>query len=454
MRQPLTPPRAIARAMGAAMLLVLAACAGNQDPSRAPVEFRGSNPAGGGAVRATPGIVAYDSYEAAVAREGETVAEIGGRVGISGAELGAYNGLQPGTVLRAGDELVLPPRPGGYGGVSVAAATPTAPAAASPATAPFGTPSATGPAVGTPVPVTGGSVETGSLDPAIGSVADGTDGTAIAATTPATEGQQGTRGDWTDASEGNAAWSPDLAAAAIDRAETPAPSANGTANSAAAEGQAALSDAAAAAAGAPETGPTPGNSIATPPSADTPLPPDPEPAPRPASPELSQYQSDAPELTPDTRTAAVEEDAAAADREAAAALDGTSASAAPDLGLSFLRPVDGAIAVPYNLSNTGVRNEGVDFDAPPGSVVRAAAAGEVALVSQSLGGLGTIVLIRHRGDVLTVYGRVTNVQVGKGSRVAAGQPIGVVAEGDGASPPRMHFEIRRGAESVDPERYL
>ncbi|MEM9763511.1 MAG: LysM peptidoglycan-binding domain-containing protein, partial [Pseudomonadota bacterium] len=140
MRQPLTPPRAIARSAGAGMLLVLAACAGNQDPGRAPVEFRGSNPTGGSPVSGTPGIVAYDSYEAAVAREGETVAQIGSRVDISGAELGAYNGLQPGTVLRAGDELVLPPRPGGYGGISVAAATPTAPGVATPATAPLGTP--------------------------------------------------------------------------------------------------------------------------------------------------------------------------------------------------------------------------------------------------------------------------------------------------------------------------
>ncbi|MEM6945291.1 MAG: M23 family metallopeptidase, partial [Pseudomonadota bacterium] len=124
------------------------------------------------------------------------------------------------------------------------------------------------------------------------------------------------------------------------------------------------------------------------------------------------------------------------------------------LGISFTRPVDGPIAVPYNLSSSGTRNEGVDFDASPGTPVHAAAPGEVALVSQSLGGLGTIVLIRHRGDVLTVYGRVTDVQVGKGSRVAAGEPIGVVAPGDGTAPPRMHFEIRRGAESVNPQDYL
>ncbi|MEL7138526.1 MAG: LysM peptidoglycan-binding domain-containing M23 family metallopeptidase [Pseudomonadota bacterium] len=449
MRHPSPKPHAMARMAGAASLMALAACAGNQDPSRAPVEFRGSNPGSAAPAAGTPGIVAYDSYEAAVAREGETVAEIGSRVGISGAELGAYNGLQPGTALRAGDELVLPPRPGGYGGISVAAAAPSAAAPDGTLIAPAGDPSANGLAAagaagGVGSPVTGGGIETGSLAP--------TAGTAIGATAAAGAADGASTGaasGWTDASDGNAAWSPDLAAAAIDRAETPAPAPSPSVEPGA---EAALADEVAAA--TPEPGPAPGSDIATPPSSGSPLPPEPQPTARPASPGLSQYQTAEPELAPDTRTAAVEEDAAAADREAAAALAGASPGASPDLGISFIRPVDGAVAVPYNLSNNGVRNEGVDFDAPPGSVVRAAAPGEVALVSQSLGGLGTIVLVRHRGDVLTVYGRVTNVQVGKGSRVDAGQPIGVVAEGDGAGPPRMHFEIRRGAESVNPEDYL
>ncbi|MEM7498679.1 MAG: LysM peptidoglycan-binding domain-containing M23 family metallopeptidase [Pseudomonadota bacterium] len=411
-----------------ATLLLLAACAGRQDPARAPVEFRGSVPGSNNAVTGTPGIVSYGSYEAAIARDGETVAEIAARVGISGAELGAYNGLQPGTVLRAGDELVLPPRPGGYGGVSVAAVSPGVAAAPAPAADPGAA------AGGFPA----GGVETGTLAP----TAPGAAATATAS---------GGRTGWTDASDGSAAWSPDLAAAAIDRADDGAPvvaPAPGSTDGGTATGGEELGGTVTAAA------PAAGADITAPPSANAPLPPEPAPAARPASPGLSQYQSDTPELASDARSDAIEEEAEAADREAAAALAGAAPSGAPDLGISFTRPVDGAIAVPYNLSNSGVRNEGVDFDAPPGSVVRAAAAGEVALVSQSLGGLGTIVLIRHRGDVLTVYGRVTNVEVGKGSRVAAGQPIGVVAQGDGTGPPRMHFEIRRGAESVNPQDYL
>ena len=75
----------------------------------------------------------------------------------------------------------------------------------------------------------------------------------------------------------------------------------------------------------------------------------------------------------------------------------------------------------------------------------------MALVSVSTGSLGTIVLIRHANDVLTIYGRVDNVTVSKGDTVKRGQVIGVVAAGD---PATMHFEVRKGTDSVDPMPYL
>jgi murein DD-endopeptidase MepM/ murein hydrolase activator NlpD len=65
--------------------------------------------------------------------------------------------------------------------------------------------------------------------------------------------------------------------------------------------------------------------------------------------------------------------------------------------------------------------------------------------------LGIILLVRHPGDYLTVYGRIDNVTVGKGDIVSQGQRIGVVASN---SSPRMHFEVRKGAESLNPERFF
>ncbi len=120
---------------------------------------------------------------------------------------------------------------------------------------------------------------------------------------------------------------------------------------------------------------------------------------------------------------------------------------------AFLAPVDGRIVRPFG-GSAGSRNDGVDFAAPVGAPVRAAADGEVALVSQSLGGLGTIVLIRHADQLLTVYGRVDGVTVARGDAVRQGDVIGAVAPRAEGAEPSLHFEVRRGAESVDPGDFL
>lgn len=116
----------------------------------------------------------------------------------------------------------------------------------------------------------------------------------------------------------------------------------------------------------------------------------------------------------------------------------------------FVAPVQGQIARGYQPTGRN-KNEGVDYATAANARVNAAGDGTVALVSESLGGLGTIVLIRHSNDLMTVYGRVTDVTVTKGDTVTQGQNIGKVAT---AESPTMHFEVRVGTESVDPTRYL
>ena len=117
----------------------------------------------------------------------------------------------------------------------------------------------------------------------------------------------------------------------------------------------------------------------------------------------------------------------------------------------FAKPVEGTVARPYNQQAGSNKNDGIDYAAPAGTDVHVAADGVVALVSTSTGGLGTIVLVRHPNDILTIYGRVDKVTVAKGDTVRRGQVIGVVAAGN---PATMHFEVRKGTDSVDPAPYL
>ncbi|MFK5996635.1 MAG: peptidoglycan DD-metalloendopeptidase family protein [Rhodobacterales bacterium] len=111
----------------------------------------------------------------------------------------------------------------------------------------------------------------------------------------------------------------------------------------------------------------------------------------------------------------------------------------------LLRPVSGKVIRGYSNSN-----EGLDIASASGTSVKAAESGEVALISKS-SSQNTIVLLRHPDNLYTVYSNVSNVTVKKGQTVKRGQTIAKVAPGN---PAFLHFEIRRGTESVDPEPYL
>ena len=77
----------------------------------------------------------------------------------------------------------------------------------------------------------------------------------------------------------------------------------------------------------------------------------------------------------------------------------------------------------------------------------------MALVSRSLGEWGNIVLIRHSDEMMTVYSRLGDISVAKGDTVSTGQQIGSVgAPASGSA--TLHFEVRKGAFSEDPEQYF
>ena len=110
-------------------------------------------------------------------------------------------------------------------------------------------------------------------------------------------------------------------------------------------------------------------------------------------------------------------------------------------------PVSGSVSRPFNPQNPN----GIGFAVPAGTPVESAGDGEVALISEELGGLGTIVLIRHADDLMTTYSVLSNVTVNKGDRVSAGQPIGSVAPRDN---PELQFDVFRGTTAVDPTPYI
>ncbi|WP_424833477.1 peptidoglycan DD-metalloendopeptidase family protein [Ruegeria sp.] len=109
-------------------------------------------------------------------------------------------------------------------------------------------------------------------------------------------------------------------------------------------------------------------------------------------------------------------------------------------------PVSGRIIRTYEKG----KNEGIDIAAAPGTAVQAAEAGTVAAITADADQV-PIIVVKHNNDLLTVYANVEDITVKKGDRVRRGQKIAALRGGDNAY---VHFEVRKGFESVDPEPYL
>lgn len=109
---------------------------------------------------------------------------------------------------------------------------------------------------------------------------------------------------------------------------------------------------------------------------------------------------------------------------------------------------------PLSDRNSGPATErGIDIGGRSGQEVRAAAAGEV-VHSGPLKHYGKLIILRHRGEYLSVYGYNSELLVKEGEQVDARQLIarmGLSPAGD----PVLHFEIiRPDGEPADPRKYL
>jgi len=350
------------------------------------------------------GVISYPNYQVAVARRGDSVTDVASRIGINAEELARFNGMRPADMLRPDEVLALPRR------------------------------------VAEPSPATGG---VGTIQPPgtditalANSAIDRSDAAAVSTTTlpPLT-------GSATPAATPAAAPRPQVGIEPtrhqVQRGETAFTISrlynvsvrslaewNGLgADYTIREGQyllipvpdtqAPARPAAAAAAVVPAPGA--GSPTPVPPSAATPLPqettrPAAAPPPPTTAPDLGTTQS-----TP-ARTA------------------------------QLATPVQGTIIRDYQKG----RNDGLDIQAPSGTAIVAAEAGTVAAITASADQI-PIIVIRHPDNLLTVYANVEGAVVKKDDRVTRGQKIAQIRSG---SSNYLHFEVRKGFDSVDPTPYL
>ncbi len=126
----------------------------------------------------------------------------------------------------------------------------------------------------------------------------------------------------------------------------------------------------------------------------------------------------------------------------------------PRAGNRFLRPADGRILSSYGTKGDGRVNEGINIAASRGAPVRAAENGRIVYIGNAAKGYGTLILIKHADGYMTAYAHLDRPLVAEGQDVRRGETIGTVGSSGNVDRPQLHFEIRKGRESVNPVAML
>lgn len=126
----------------------------------------------------------------------------------------------------------------------------------------------------------------------------------------------------------------------------------------------------------------------------------------------------------------------------------------------FMIPVGGELSSGFGYRRHpmggGIRfHRGVDLAGPNGTPIKAAAAGRVVLVFNSVAhDLGRHIVIKHNDEYETLYGHLSRVGVTLGQWVEKGEVIGKEGSTGNSTGPHLHFEIHRNKEAVNPLPYL
>ena len=96
---------------------------------------------------------------------------------------------------------------------------------------------------------------------------------------------------------------------------------------------------------------------------------------------------------------------------------------------------------------------GLDFRAPYGAPIRAAADGTVSFVGQK-SGYGNVVEVSHGNGMITRYAHMSRFGSRMGQDVKAGEVIGAIGNSGRSTGPHLHFELRINGRAVNPRPFL
>ncbi|MBC8131795.1 MAG: LysM peptidoglycan-binding domain-containing M23 family metallopeptidase [Deltaproteobacteria bacterium] len=126
----------------------------------------------------------------------------------------------------------------------------------------------------------------------------------------------------------------------------------------------------------------------------------------------------------------------------------------PDANARFRWPVEAPRVTSLFGTRWGRPHEGIDLTAPIGTPVFAAGMGEVIYAGNAVRGYGNMVVVKHEGELMTVYAHNSVLFVKVGDRVNVGQRVALSGQSGHATGPHVHFEVRKSHVPRDPLPYL
>lgn len=107
----------------------------------------------------------------------------------------------------------------------------------------------------------------------------------------------------------------------------------------------------------------------------------------------------------------------------------------------------------HKVLKTTTRSLGLEIRGKLGDPIRAAADGEVVLITY-IQGRGTGVIMDHGNGYYSVYGHLGKILVKEGQQVKHCREIATVGDEESMNGPKLFFQVNKGLQTIDPKGWL
>jgi len=121
---------------------------------------------------------------------------------------------------------------------------------------------------------------------------------------------------------------------------------------------------------------------------------------------------------------------------------------------AFRWPANGRVVGKFGERTSTGSNDGIDISVPVGTPVKATENGTVIYSGAELEDFGKLILVSHSNGWVSAYAHSSANLVKRGDKVTRGQVIARSGRSGNATVPKLHFELRKNSNPVNPLKHL